>query len=95
MRWVLTYEAYAPVTTGPYAVVNGHTFYSGNVYVSIPGGIAAADNCGNILKRSNTGQTEDILTLASSAVYTMRGMPHNNIPFEINYADFNPPTPWR
>ncbi|KAJ4293525.1 hypothetical protein N0V90_008808 [Kalmusia sp. IMI 367209] len=76
------------VTTGPYAVVGTNTFYSGNVYLSIAS-IEAHFPC-----RSTHTRYNSILTLASSDVQTMRGYPINNIPWSLNYADFNEPVPY-
>lgn len=66
-------STWTEVTTGPYAVVNGHTLYSGNVYVSISA-IEASWPCRSAQTISNA-----ILTLASTDVFTQRGYPINNI----------------
>ncbi|OCL08024.1 hypothetical protein AOQ84DRAFT_377152 [Glonium stellatum] len=82
---------YVPITIGPYSVLSGHTFYSGNVYISIATA-SAHGPCGG-----NVGQIHygSILTLASTDVQSMRGYPLNNIPWSFNYADLNPPIPYR
>lgn len=81
-------STWTEVTTGPYAVVNGNTFYSGNVYVSISS-IEAHFPCQSTLTRYNS-----ILTLASTDIFTKRGYPINDIPWSVNYADFNEPVPY-
>jgi hypothetical protein len=68
------------VTTGPYAVVNGNTFYSGNVYVSISS-IEAYWPCRSTLTRYNS-----ILTLASTDIFTKRGYPINDIVSSPKYT---------
>lgn len=80
---------YTEVTTGQPVVLSGHTFYPGNVYLSIPTA-GASDSCTS--KRGNT-YSNIMLTLASSDVNTNRAGAYGNYP--INYADFNTPYPWR
>ncbi|KAK3201143.1 hypothetical protein GRF29_213g1207777 [Pseudopithomyces chartarum] len=76
------------VTTGPYAVVNGNTFFSGNVYLSFATVIATWP-C-----RSAETRFNKIITLASTDIFTKRGYPINDIPYSVNYADFNDPVPY-
>ncbi|KAH7392472.1 hypothetical protein DE146DRAFT_758190 [Phaeosphaeria sp. MPI-PUGE-AT-0046c] len=82
---------YTPITTGPYAVVDGITMFPGNVYLSLmePHVI---DNCGTQISRKSPGP--NIVTIASSELYSVRKYPHNLIPWSVNYDDFNEPTPW-
>lgn len=84
-------SAYEPITTGPYTTVNGKTFYSGNVYLSISRA-SAHGGCGETVGKVHYGS---ILTLASTDIQSMRGYPRNNIPWSFNFADFNRPVPYR
>jgi hypothetical protein len=84
-------STYVPVTTGPYGVVNGHTFYEGNVYFSIATA-SAHHPCGGAIGGTHVGS---ILTLASSDIQSMRGYPKNNIPYSFHFQDFNTPIPYR
>ncbi|KAF2737483.1 hypothetical protein EJ04DRAFT_510342 [Polyplosphaeria fusca] len=82
---------YVPTTTGPYAVVDGITMFQGNVYLSLLEPYVV-DNCGKSVSRSsNRG---NVLTIASSDLYSVRKYPHNLIPWSVNYADFVDPVPW-
>ena len=85
---------WTPVTTGPYAIHNGATLYEGNVYLSIVKPYAH-DNCGNLIGEMPRPAGADILTLASSYIYTMRGWVHQGSGFPLNFADFNTPVPYR
>jgi hypothetical protein len=63
------------------------------VYLSLVN-VFASDNCNNdvgVWPRT----APDILTLASTNLYTMRGRPFNGIPFPLNFDDFNDPVPFR
>jgi hypothetical protein len=85
-------RTYAPTTTGPYAVVDDQTLYQGNVYLSIMEPYVY-DNCGNSISRKNP-VGNNVLTIASSDLYSVRKYPHNLIPWSMNYADFIEPVPW-
>jgi hypothetical protein len=85
-------RTYAPTTTGPYAVVEGRTLYEGNVYLSIMEPYVY-DNCGNSISRKNPNG-DNVITIASSDLYSVRKYPHNLIPWSVNYADFIEPVPW-
>ncbi|KAF2471186.1 uncharacterized protein BDR25DRAFT_313811 [Lindgomyces ingoldianus] len=80
--------SYTPITTGPSTVIDGNTYYQGNVYLSIPLG-SVTDNC-----RSTLGGVHSniLLTLASTDIYTNRNDKLGIYP--IDYADFNTPYPW-
>ncbi|KAF2184582.1 hypothetical protein K469DRAFT_708764 [Zopfia rhizophila CBS 207.26] len=80
--------SYTEVTTGPSIILSGYTFYSGNVYLSIPEA-GAYDTCA-----SHRGSTYSniMLTLASSDVFSGRAGAYGYYP--IDYADFNTPYPW-
>ncbi|KAF2690678.1 hypothetical protein K458DRAFT_482892 [Lentithecium fluviatile CBS 122367] len=82
---------YTETTTGPYAVVDGITMYQGNVYLSLMEPMVT-DNCGNIITRKTPGH--NVLTIASTDLYSVRKYPHNLLPWSVNYDDFNEPTPW-
>lgn len=82
-------ETYNEITTGEPVVLSGHTFYPGNVYLSIPTA-GASDTCTS--KRGNT-YSNIMLTLASSDVYSLRPGSYYGL-YPINYADFNTPYPW-
>ncbi|ORY11324.1 hypothetical protein BCR34DRAFT_601429 [Clohesyomyces aquaticus] len=84
-------NTWTPTTTGPYGVVDGVTMYEGNVYLSVEEP-RVLDNCNNEVKRRRPGH--NIITIASSALYSVRKYPHNLLPFSVNYDDFNEPTPW-
>lgn len=83
--------SYTPVTTGASVVLDGRTFYEGNVYLSIPAA-SVTDNCGATLGKVHT---DIMLTLASTDIHTGR---NDNLSqggvYSINYADFNSPVPW-
>jgi len=79
---------YTEVTTGPSVVLSGRTFYSGNVYLSIPYA-GASDSC--TTQRGST-YSNIMLTMASTDLYSGRASPYGQFP--INYADFNTPPPW-
>ena len=85
-----TDKAWTPSTTGPYAILGNRTLFSGNVYLSIPWA-TARDECYNKIGRS---YTNILLTLASSQVTSWRLDAQSQM-FEVNYADFNLPVPWR
>jgi len=65
--------------------------YEGNVYLSLSAPYVA-DNCGSSIAPKY--DKPRIITMASSDLFSVRGYPHNVIPYSINYADFNDPTPW-
>lgn len=50
------------------------------------------DNCQKTITRKSPGH--NIITIASSDLYSVRGYPHNVIPWSVNWVDFNEPTPW-
>lgn len=84
-------SSYTEVRTGPYAVVDGITMYEGNVYLSLDEPYVR-DNCGTRIPRAKPGN--NIITLASTDLYSVRKYPHNLIPWSVNYDDFNYPVPW-
>lgn len=86
---ILTPKGYVPVTTGGSVVLDGRTFYEGNVYFSIPAA-SVTNNCGATL---GSVHSDILLTLASSDIYSVRNDRAGVYP--ISYADFNPPYPWR
>jgi hypothetical protein len=85
-------RTFAPTTTGPYAVVDGRTLYQGNVYLSIVEPYVY-DNCGNSVSRKYPNG-DNVVTIASSDLYSVRKYPHNLIPWSVNYQDFIEPVPW-
>lgn len=84
-------STYTEVTTGAYTVVNNITMYEGNVYLSLTEP-HVRDSCGNTVEPQF--KRPRIITMASSDLFSVRGYPHNVIPYSIDYADFNDPTPW-
>ncbi|KAF2478277.1 uncharacterized protein BDR25DRAFT_309060 [Lindgomyces ingoldianus] len=84
-------HTYVPTTTGPYAVVDGITMYQGNVYLSMMEPYVI-DNCGKQITRQVSGP--NVVTIASTDLYSVRKYPHNLLPWSVNYDDFNDPTPW-
>ncbi|KAK3216249.1 hypothetical protein GRF29_8g2770388 [Pseudopithomyces chartarum] len=84
-------STYVEITTGAYTVINGNTMYEGNVYLSLSDPWVR-DNCYNTVKPQTVKPR--IVTMASSDVFSVRGYPHNVIPYSMNYADFIEPVPW-
>lgn len=65
--------------------------YEGNIYVSITEPYVL-DNCRQtVAPKFNKPR---IITMASSDLFSVRGYPHNIIPYSIDYADFNDPVPF-
>ncbi|KAL1612398.1 hypothetical protein SLS60_000624 [Paraconiothyrium brasiliense] len=84
-------STYTEVTTGSYTVVNGVTMYEGNIYISLADPYVL-DSCRNsVAPKFNKPR---IITMASSDLYSVRGYPHNIIPYSIQWADFQDPVPW-
>ncbi|KAJ4294413.1 hypothetical protein N0V90_008103 [Kalmusia sp. IMI 367209] len=84
-------STYTEVTTGLSTVVNGLTMWEGNVYLSLTEPFVQ-DSCGNTIEPQV--KKPRVITMASSDLFSVRGYPHNVIPFSMNYADLNDPTPW-
>lgn len=79
-------STWTEVTTGPYAVVGQNTFYSGNVYLSFAS-IEATWPC-----RSSEVRTNEILTLASSDIFTYRGYPIDKVPRQVRHCSIKSET---
>ena len=88
---LLRTTGYTEITTGPSVVLSGYTFYSGNVYLSIPEA-SAWDTC---ISQRGTIRSNIMLTLASSEVVSWRAGAKPYGPYSLNYADLNDPIPWR
>ena len=93
-------EEYKEVTTGPSVVLNGTTFYSGNVYLHIPSiefGTAGFATCG-YFQTNIRGPTNVLLTMGSTQLESIR-MGVSEFGWygrhAVNYADLHPPYPWR
>jgi len=84
-------STYIPTTTGAYAVVDGVTMFQGNVYMSLMEPWVV-DNCRNSVSR--VSNKPNILTIASTDLYSVRKYPNNLIPWSVDYADFQEPVPW-
>lgn len=97
-EYLLTTVGYTEVTTGPSAILSGHTFYTGNVYLSLPTVVAEDITCQECYcSTALESLTDVILTMASADLRSFReddtpwGLPE----WPVNYADFNAPNPWR
>ncbi|PSN62852.1 hypothetical protein BS50DRAFT_577740 [Corynespora cassiicola Philippines] len=96
---------WTPITTGPSAIVNGETWYSGNVYVSLNRINARCDWSGTPVEvgEHRAGQ---ILTMAPSELYSQRAIEYNSGDFSgvgwewedhaysFNLNDLVSPYPW-
>ncbi|KAF2729150.1 hypothetical protein EJ04DRAFT_516139 [Polyplosphaeria fusca] len=80
--------SYTPTTTGSSAVVDGRTFYQGNVYLYIPAA-SVTNNCQSAVGKVHS---DIMLTVAPSDIYTARNDRLGIYP--VDYADFNDPVPW-
>ena len=75
----------------PYAVLDGHTYYSGHVYISFDTVFASNPCAGTTIGNPMTG---GILTLNSADLSSLRYPFYVEDKFSFNYADLNSPVPW-
>lgn len=88
--------SYAPMNmsstedSGPYVVANGTTFYKNRAYISVATAYAS-NSCGYV----GGVHTGELLTLASSKVFTVRGYHYEflDAAYSFNFADLNDPVP--
>jgi hypothetical protein len=91
---------YTELRTGAPVVLSGHTFYPGNVYLSIPFIEARTTD---LIRGTATarGFTNVMIAMASSDLSSSRSTSDkwmdtiNYFGYTVNYADFNAPVPWR
>ena len=74
-----------------YAVLDGHTFYSGHVYISFDTVFASNPCAGTTI---GTAMTGGILTLNSADLSSLRYPFYVEDKYSFNYADLNSPVPW-
>lgn len=81
------------VNSGPYAVVNGSTFYQNRAYIQIEE-ISATNGCNQV----GDAHTSEIIELESSAIYSARYYHHefadNGYPFDFRDLTNVPPEAW-
>ncbi|KAF2737953.1 hypothetical protein EJ04DRAFT_550220 [Polyplosphaeria fusca] len=95
---------WTPITTGPYAVMDGNTMYSGNVYVSL-NRINAECNWSGTSVEVGAEHGGEILTMAPSELFSQRAYPittgkHSGMidfepyAYQFNFNDLISPYPW-
>ncbi|KAF1967253.1 hypothetical protein BU23DRAFT_559461 [Bimuria novae-zelandiae CBS 107.79] len=80
--------SYIPTTTEGFVMVDGKTFYKGNVYISISQ-MEVFDNCGY-----HTVMDDVAFPVASSNVLSERADIGTSRFFNVEWADFNEPVPY-